>query len=42
MVLNGTELGGGSIRIHDQGMQRAVFEVLNIPEEEQKENLASC
>ena len=37
MVLNGTELGGGSIRIHDQAMQQAVFEVLNITEEEQKE-----
>jgi len=37
MVLNGTELGGGSIRIHDQAMQHAVFEVLNISEEEQKE-----
>ncbi len=37
MVLNGTELGGGSIRIHDKEMQQAVFEVLNIPEEEQQE-----
>ncbi len=37
MVLNGTELGGGSIRIHDQGMQQAVFEVLNISPEEQRE-----
>jgi aspartyl-tRNA synthetase len=37
MVLNGTELGGGSIRIHDQSMQQAVFEVLNIGEEEQRE-----
>ena len=37
MVLNGTELGGGSIRIHDQGMQQAVFEVLNISPEEQQE-----
>ena len=37
MVLNGTELGGGSIRVHDQGMQQAVFEVLNISPEEQRE-----
>ena len=37
MVLNGTELGGGSIRIHDQGMQQAVFEVLNISADEQRE-----
>ena len=37
MVLNGTELGGGSIRIHDQAMQRAVFEVLGIGHEEAEE-----
>ncbi|GHC26999.1 aspartate--tRNA ligase [Aidingimonas halophila] len=37
MVLNGTELGGGSIRIHDQAMQRAVFEVLGIGEAEAEE-----
>ncbi|WP_458525760.1 aspartate--tRNA ligase [Onishia taeanensis] len=37
MVLNGTELGGGSIRIHDHGMQRAVLEVLGIGEEEADE-----
>jgi len=37
MVLNGCELGGGSIRIHDQGMQHTVFEVLGIGEEEQQE-----
>ena len=37
MVLNGTELGGGSIRIHDQAMQQAVFEVLGIGEAEQRE-----
>lgn len=32
-VLNGTEVGGGSIRIHDPGMQRAVFEVLGMAQE---------
>lgn len=37
MVLNGTELGGGSIRIHDQTMQRSVFEVLGIGKEEAEE-----
>lgn len=37
MVLNGTELGGGSIRIHDPKMQQTVFEVLGIGEEEQRE-----
>jgi len=37
MVLNGCELGGGSIRIHDQQMQQTVFDVLGISEEEQRE-----
>jgi aspartyl-tRNA synthetase len=37
MVLNGTELGGGSIRIHDRAMQQAVFAVLGIDESEQGE-----
>jgi aspartyl-tRNA synthetase len=37
MVLNGVELGGGSIRIHDQSMQAVVFDVLGIGEEEQRE-----
>ncbi|GAA3950977.1 aspartate--tRNA ligase [Allohahella marinimesophila] len=34
MVLNGTELGGGSIRIHDRAMQQKVLEILGIGEEE--------
>ena len=37
MVLNGTELGGGSIRINQPQMQQAVFEVLGIGEEEAQE-----
>jgi aspartyl-tRNA synthetase len=37
MVLNGSEIGGGSIRIHDQGMQAAVFELLSISAEEAEE-----
>ncbi len=37
IVLNGTELGGGSVRIHEQAMQQAVFEVLAIDETEQRE-----
>jgi aspartyl-tRNA synthetase len=34
IVLNGTELGGGSIRIHDQQIQKDVFEVIGLTEEE--------
>ncbi|USE34499.1 aspartate--tRNA ligase [Endozoicomonas sp. SCSIO W0465] len=37
MVLNGYEVGGGSVRIHRQEMQQAVFRVLDIQEEEQRE-----
>ncbi|MGH8369674.1 MAG: aspartate--tRNA ligase [Gammaproteobacteria bacterium] len=37
MVLNGTELGGGSIRIHNQDMQAAVFRMLGISDEDARE-----
>jgi aspartyl-tRNA synthetase len=37
MVLNGTELGGGSVRIHDTAMQKAVFEILGISDQEAEE-----
>ena len=40
-MLNGTELGGGSIRIHNAEMQSAVLELLGIGEEEARKNLAS-
>lgn len=34
IVLNGTELGGGSIRIHDKEIQRDVFRVIGLSDEE--------
>lgn len=37
MVLNGSEIGGGSIRIHDQETQAAVFDLLGISKEEADE-----
>ena len=37
MVLNGTELGGGSVRIHQPAMQTAVFDLLGIGTEEAQE-----
>lgn len=33
LVMNGTELGGGSVRIHSQAMQQAVFDLLGINEQ---------
>ncbi len=37
LVLNGVELGGGSIRIHRKEVQQAVFQVLGVDDAEQKE-----
>jgi len=37
MVLNGSEIGGGSVRIHQQDMQQAVFDILGIDSEEASE-----
>ncbi|MBU6302666.1 MAG: aspartate--tRNA ligase [Verrucomicrobia bacterium] len=40
VVLNGVEIGGGSIRIHEQGLQARVFTILGISEEEQEANFS--
>jgi aspartyl-tRNA synthetase len=34
LVLNGSEVGGGSIRIHDQALQRLIFKLLGISDDE--------
>ena len=36
IVLNGTEIGGGSIRIHDQALQAKIFRMLGMTDEEAK------
>ena len=37
LVVNGTELGGGSIRIHDEAVQHAVFDVIGLDRDEREE-----
>ncbi|MBA0203389.1 aspartate--tRNA ligase [Pectobacterium aroidearum] len=37
MVINGYEVGGGSVRIHNGDMQQTVFSILGITEQEQRE-----
>lgn len=34
MVMNGAELGGGSIRIHDKNLQKKIFKLLNLTDQE--------
>lgn len=37
LVLNGVELGSGSVRIHDPEVQRSVFRIMGLPDEEVEE-----
>jgi len=38
IVLNGVEIGGGSLRIHEPGLQGRMFSILGITEDEQQQN----
>src|SRR5690625_6938799 len=40
IVVNGNEIGGGSIRIHNQDVQKRVFNVMGIPDEEAQEKFS--
>ena len=40
LVLNGNEIGGGSVRIHDQDVQRRVFQTLGLSAEEAEEKFS--
>ena len=42
VVLNGVELGGGSIRIHERDLQAKMFEVLGVTAEEQQASSGIC
>lgn len=37
LVLDGVEIGGGSVRIHDSAVQKKIFDLLSLTEEESKE-----
>jgi aspartyl-tRNA synthetase len=41
MVLNGNEIGGGSIRIHDKATQTANVQIFRFTEEQPKNSLGS-
>ena len=42
IVLNGTEIGGGSVRIHQNDIQTKIFEVIGFTKEEAQEQFGSC
>ena len=42
MVINGVEVGGGSIRIFDKQLQSRMFEVLSFSKDEAQHQFSSC